>query len=61
MPGPDGWTPTALGTPGAIEDLNRLIAEAVWDPAARRYRAPDDASPPDPGLPPGGDRIGEGG
>ena len=61
VPGPDGWTPATPGTSGAIEDLNRLIAEAVWDPHAQRYRAPGDTTPPDPGLPPGDDRIGEGG
>jgi hypothetical protein len=59
--GPDGWTSTAPGTPGAVEDVSRLIAEAVWDPRAQRYRAPGNTADPDSGLPPGGDRIGEGG
>ena len=40
---PNGWTAAAPGTPGAIEDLNRLISEAVWNPAALRYELPDDA------------------
>lgn len=59
--GPDGWTSAAPGTRGAVEDISRLIAEAVWDPRAHRYRAPGDTADPDPGLPPGDDSIGEGG
>jgi len=59
--GPDGWISAAPGTPSAIEDVCRLIAEAVWDPRAHRYRAPGDTADPDPGLPPGDDSIGEGG
>ncbi|GAA2064321.1 hypothetical protein GCM10009839_89760 [Catenulispora yoronensis] len=59
--GPDGWTPTPPGTPGAIEDLNRLVTEAVWDLAARRYRERGDIPQPDPRLPPGDDLVGEGG
>ena len=59
--GPQGWTSAAPGTPGAVEDVNRLVAEAVWDPRAQRYRAPGHTSDPDPGLLPGADRIEEGG
>ncbi|MFD0635529.1 hypothetical protein ACFQ9X_32235 [Catenulispora yoronensis] len=53
--------PDAPGTPGAIEDLNRLVTEAVWDLAARRYRERGDIPQPDPRLPPGDDLVGEGG
>jgi hypothetical protein len=34
---PGGWTSTAPETPGAIEDLNRLITEGIWDETAQRY------------------------
>ncbi|GAA2063840.1 hypothetical protein GCM10009839_89080 [Catenulispora yoronensis] len=36
----DGWTSAAPETPGAVEDLNRLIAEGVWVDAQQRYQAP---------------------
>lgn len=47
---PDGWTSAAPETPGAVEDLNRLIAEGVWVDAQQRYQAPGT----DPGPAAGG-------
>jgi hypothetical protein len=38
---PDGWTSAAPETPGAVEDLNRLIAEGAWNETDQRYEAPD--------------------
>jgi hypothetical protein len=32
-----GWVPCQRGEPGAIEDLNRLLATAVWDPRKKRF------------------------
>ncbi|WP_194894152.1 hypothetical protein [Catenulispora pinisilvae] len=37
---PDGWTSTAPETPGAVEDLNRLIADGVWNETDQRYETP---------------------
>ena len=37
---PDGSTSAAPETPGAVEDLNRLIDEGVWVDAQQRYQAP---------------------
>lgn len=53
---PDGWTSAAPETPGAVEDLNRLIAEGVWVDAQQRYQAPGT----DPGPAAGGDAEAEG-
>jgi len=44
---PDGWMSAAPETPGAVEDLNRLISEGVWDEEQQRYLAPGvDPGPP---------------
>lgn len=32
-----GWIPCAPEDPEAVEDLNRLYAEAVWDPKTARF------------------------
>lgn len=32
-----GWVSVPEGTPGAMEDLNRLAVEAVWDRARGRF------------------------
>lgn len=37
---PHGWASADPGTPGAIEDLNRLMTEAVWDTRQSRYTVP---------------------
>ena len=47
----DGWTSADPGTPGAIEDLNRLISQALWNPAALRYDLPDDTTRRGPDRP----------
>lgn len=49
--GPQGWTSAAPETPGAVEDVSRLIAEAVWDPDHQCYRAPHDTDTPDLAFP----------
>jgi len=36
-PGWGRWTRVPAGTPDARPDLNRLVAEASWDPAAGRW------------------------
>jgi hypothetical protein len=33
-----GWEPCGADDPGARPDFNRLVLEAVWDRAARRWR-----------------------
>jgi hypothetical protein len=58
--GPQGWTSAAPETPGAVEDVSRLIAEAIWDPAHQCYRAPHDTDTPDPGVPDDAADLGEG-
>jgi hypothetical protein len=38
-----GWVPCEADEEGAVEDLNRLHVEAVWDRAAKRFvRGPED-------------------
>jgi hypothetical protein len=32
-----GWVPCGAGEEGAVEDLNRLHAEARWDRGAKRF------------------------
>jgi hypothetical protein len=36
-PMPGGWLPCEKDKPGAIEDLNRLYAEARWDRESKRF------------------------
>lgn len=33
----DGWERCSADEPGAMPDLNRLVCEARWDPAAQRW------------------------
>src|SRR5215813_12789045 len=35
-----GWVSCQPGEPGQIEDLNRLYAEAVWNPVRKRFVKP---------------------
>jgi hypothetical protein len=51
-----GWASCDAATPGAIEDLNRLMTEGRWDPQQGRYLVPDgpetaesEARPPESG------------
>ncbi len=39
--GNPSWEPCSLDTPGAVLDLNRLVVEARWDAAARRWVLPE--------------------
>ncbi|WP_194913233.1 hypothetical protein [Catenulispora rubra] len=48
---PNGWVSAAPETPGAVEDVNRLIAQAIWNPTTQRYEAPGDTHPDSPDLP----------
>jgi hypothetical protein len=50
---PHGWESCDPGTPGAIEDLNRLMTRCTWDEQQQRYVAPgaDPVPPPDSGAP----------
>lgn len=34
---PQGWVPAPPDAPGAVEDLDRLMRDAVWNPQTRRY------------------------
>jgi hypothetical protein len=36
----EGWVSCPKGTPGATEDLSRLVAEGVWDRETRRFERP---------------------
>jgi hypothetical protein len=58
--GPDGWTSAAPETPGAVEDISRLIAQAIWDHDQQRYLAPHDTDTPNPGVPTDSHDLGEG-
>lgn len=40
---PHGWANAGPATPGAIEDLNRLITTCVWDRQQGRYVLPADS------------------
>lgn len=40
LPGNVGWTPCSPGAPGAVEDLNTLMAEGQWDRSEQRWRMP---------------------
>lgn len=35
-----GWVRVPAGTPGATEDLNRMLLTCVWDVDAQRWRLP---------------------
>ena len=35
-----GWTKCSVAHPGAVEDLNRLYIEAVWDAEQERFILP---------------------
>lgn len=58
----NGWASCEPDTPGAIEDLNRLMTQGTWDRQQGRYAvhgAPG-AAAPGARLPDSGDRTGEG-
>jgi hypothetical protein len=37
VPGREGWTPCKPDEPGAVEDVDRLFRDAVWDRQAKRW------------------------
>jgi hypothetical protein len=45
-----GWVPCGAGDEGAVEDLNRLHLEAMWDREGKRFvlRGRSGSSPPRP-------------
>jgi len=45
------WTPCSADTPGAIEDLNRLLVECEWDPSAQRFVRPEHSKQSEPPAP----------
>lgn len=59
---PDGWVSAEPGTPGAIEDLNRLMTEGAWDPQQGRYVVTGGATTaaPDARMPQPGKHSGDG-
>lgn len=47
IPGLPGWHPCSEVDPGAVEDLNSLMADYQWDRSEQRWRKPGDDNPGD--------------
>jgi hypothetical protein len=59
---PSGWASCERATPGAIEDLNRLMTTGRWDPQQGRYIVPPgpETATPEARPPESGEHSGEG-